>query len=121
MQVKYFNMAQYRFIQPYELRQQYGDGSIGILIKAFSVGDIIDGTFGVNTAWDGQRVPYVESVYDGRVFRISPTYVVNLTPGTSADLPGFPNFPNVGGIPTPVKAFLGLAAIFCILKVAKVI
>lgn len=103
-------MAQYKFLQAYDVMESPMLG--GALIAHFNAGDVIEGTFRVQqlAQWGSPNVNWVDTVIGGGT-RAIPANVLQQV--------GIAN--SVNNIPTPVKAVLGLAAVFIFLKVVKVI
>lgn len=84
----------------------------GQLIAHFNAGDVIEGTFRVQQLqqWGAPNVNWVDTVIAGGTWAIPANVLQQVTIANS-----------VNNIPAPVKGLLGLAALFVILKIAKVI
>lgn len=95
-------MAQYKFKQAYNLTESPIVG--GALIKAFSAGDVVEGTPRVQqlAQWGAPNVNWVDTQWGS----IPTTF---LEPVSNI----------LSNIPAPVKGLLGLGAIFILLKFLK--
>lgn len=103
-------MAQYKFLSAYNATESPMTG--GQLIKAFSAGEVIEGTFRTQqlTQWGMSNVNWVDTVISGRTVAIPANILQQVSIASS-----------IGNIPAPVKGLFGLAAILIFLKVVKVI
>jgi len=110
---KIFTMALYKFTQAYSHFESPMLG--GQLIKAFNVGDVVEGTYRVYNIPGGgfPSVAYVDTQWGA----LPAQYLQQLI---DSPIPRPGSLPDVNNIPAPV-GLLGLAAIFIFLKVVKII